>query len=333
MIARYDLKSIQNKSTLLQFSQQVAGYFDKQTWIKIFYTFLATLLTSSISVLLPYLTTLAIDKYIAVNNLGGLQNILLIMLGLTIFTAVISFVQTNITARISQRILHTLRGQLFNKIQELPLEFFNQNKGGDVISRVNGDTEKLNDFFGRGLFQFVSNFFIFIGIGVFVFFVSWQLAIIMWLPIIALVIFNQSISPASRKANLNNLQSRGEMSGFIEENTSNFRAIAVFNKRQYFRDQFNIFNQNAFKSRVKSQIFNGIFAPIYSLAGFIAQLGVLIYGLALVNDGRLSIAVLIGFIFYSQKFYEPLNILGGIWGSLQEALTAWDRVQSLLKLN
>ena len=327
----YNLKQLKTKSSPIEFAREINSYLGG-AWPKIWLTIGTVILSSIAEVAVPYLIILCIDQYITKNNLSGLFSILIILAGILVFTSVISYFQTIITSRISQQILHTLRRDLFDKIQSLPLDFFNQNKSGDIISRINNDTEKLNNFFGQSIFQFVRNFFTFLGIGLFVFWISWKLAVIIWLPVFVVVIFNQIITAKVRDANKTSLESSGELSGFLDENINNFRALVVFNKRQYFRESFEVVNHRSYINKLKSQVLNGIFQPIYAFAGNIAQVLVLGVGIYLISKGEITAGILVGFLSYAQKFYQPLQILGSVWGTLQEALAAWDRIQNLLRL-
>lgn len=86
-----------------------------------------------------------------------------------------SYIQTKTMGGVGRRTLFLLRNQLFTKIQELPIAFFNQNKTGDLISRINNDTDKLNQFFAQAFTQFLSNFFLIAGSGIFIVFLSPEL--------------------------------------------------------------------------------------------------------------------------------------------------------------
>lgn len=331
MSNNYNLKELKTKSSPAQFAQEINQYLGG-AWPKIWLTVGTVILSSIAEVAVPYLIIVAIDQYIAKGNLSGLINVLGGLVILFIFISAISYFQTITTSRISQQVLYSLRRDLFDKIQSLPLDFFNQNKSGDIISRINNDTDKLNNFFGQSIFQFVRNFFTFLGIGLFIFWISWKLALIIWLPVVLVVIFNQVVTGIVRNANKTNLEASGDLSAFLDENINNFRALVVFNKRQYFRESFQEVNEKSYKNKIKSQVLNGIFQPIYAFSGNLAQLLVLGLGIYLISKGEITAGILVGFLSYAQKFYQPLQILGSVWGTLQEALAAWDRIQNLLKL-
>ncbi|MEM1312789.1 MAG: ABC transporter ATP-binding protein [Patescibacteria group bacterium] len=330
-MTNYDLNQNRINETWQQRRQSIVSLMEGE-WSKMITAVLAVLINAGTNVATPVLISIAIDEYISKRNLGGLNLILGILASMYLVTMIVSFLQTRLVGQVSQRVLFRLRENLFAKLQELPLTFFQQNKAGDIIARINSDTEKLNNFLSGSIFQFVSSFFTFIGIGVFIFFLNWQLALVVWLAVIMVVFLSRVISPLVNSKNKESLETNGNMIAFLDENLNNFKALAAFNKGEYLRTSFTELNQTNFKQTFTAQVLNGLFNPLYSFAGNIAQILVLAFGLYLLQQGNLTLGLLIGFISYTQKFYEPLRTLGNIWGTMQEAVAAWGRVQALLKL-
>src|SRR3984885_6001344 len=132
---------------------------------------------------------------------------------------------------VGQRILFTLRNSIFNKLQTLPIAFFNQNKAGDLISRVNNDTDKLNTFFSQSLMQFVGSIAIMVGAGIFLLSINLKLGAATLVPAALALIFTKIFSPWVKKKNGANLKSVGGMSAEIQESLNNFKVIIAFNRR------------------------------------------------------------------------------------------------------
>jgi ATP-binding cassette subfamily B protein len=299
---------------------------------KLIIALVAVLINAGANVATPFITALAIDSYISTKNLDGLVWVLLALLGLYFVTLINGYFQTRLVGQISQRVLFKLRGNIFDHMQGLPVAFFQANRAGDIIARVNNDTEKLNNFLSQGIFAFVASFFSFVGIGVFIFFLNWQLALVVWTGVIFVIIFSQLVSKQVQIRNKQSLTTNGEMTGFLDENLNNFKALVAFNKGQYFRETFEVLNQDNFSKSIWAQFLNGVFNPVYSFAGNFVQILILGFGIYFLSQSFLTIGLLIGFIGYTQKFYEPLRTLGNIWGNLQEALAAWVRIQKLLQI-
>jgi ATP-binding cassette subfamily B protein len=292
----------------------------------------AVVLNSVSTIVTPHLISLAIDQYISKFDLKGLFKIIWSLLAIYLVTVFAGYFQANTMGRLSQRTLFRLRNALFSKIQYLPVAFFNQNKSGDLISRLNNDTDKLNQFLSESVIRFVSIFFGLTGIGVFIFFINYKMALVTIFSCLFLYLITRQMSPILEKLNKKSLFATGQLSAEVQESLTNFKVVIAFNRQGYFRDRFSQVNKDNFKSTFKTEFASGLFNPIYNFAGNISQLAVLVFGLYLISRGELSIGILIGFITYTQKFYEPLRILGSIWGSLQSALAAWSRIQEIMGL-
>ncbi|MDD5639349.1 MAG: ABC transporter ATP-binding protein [Candidatus Pacebacteria bacterium] len=294
--------------------------------------FAAVLISSGATLYAPILISNIIDKYIQSKDIYGLIVFSVILLLLYVGNLFSQYIQMNIMGGVGRRILFNLRNILFDKLQKLPVAFFDQNKAGDLISRINNDTDKLNQFFSQALMQFVSNITIIIGAGIFLLILNTKLGISALIPVIGVLIVTQTLSSWVRKANLASLQALGTMSAELQESFNNFKVIVAFNRLDYFRNKFKEVNDNNYKASIKSNIANNIFLPIYTLAGNIAQLIVLVFGIYLISTQNLSIGLLVAFLIYVNNFYNPLRQLASIWSSLQLALAGIDRISEILDL-
>jgi len=243
-----------------------------------------------------------------------------------------SYFQTLAMGTVGRTVLFKLRNTLFTKLQELPLIFFNQNKAGDLISRINNDTDKVNQFFSQALVQLTGNLFMMTGAAIFLLALNIRLGIAALIPAAAVLIFTQSISGWVKNKNLKSLQSLGGMSAEIQESMSNFKVIVAFNRLDYFRQKFNEANERNFAASLAGGLANGIFMPLYGLALNLAQLIVLSYGIYLIAAGNLTVGLLIGFVLYVNSFYMPLRQAAFLWSSFQLALAAVDRISEVLAL-
>lgn len=294
---------------------------------------IAILVNSGLNLASPILIGIAIDKYVVTKQFNGVlvySGILLVMYSASLVAA---YLQTTIMGGVGQRTLFNLRSQIFLKLQSLPVAFFNQNKAGDLISRINNDTDKLSQFFSQALVQFVASLFMILGAGIFVISISPRLGSTSLIPALLLIIFTQLISPWIKKQNALNLKSVGGMSAEIQESLNNFKAIIAFNRRDYFREKFNEVNHTNYTTSVRAGLVNTIFLqPLYSFAANIAQLIVLAYGIYLIAAGNFTLGLLISFLSYLGRFYDPLRQIAALWSSFQVALASWDRITDILSL-
>jgi ATP-binding cassette subfamily B protein len=328
----YSLDSTKNnlksKSTIRQFL-----IFLKDDKLKLLLTLLIIVINSSANIIAPFILGYTINNFIVKQDLSGVSIFSLVLLGVYIITFISSYFQTVIMGRLGQDLLYKLRNSLFEKIQSLPLAFFNQNKLGDLISRINSDTDKLNHFFSQPLIKFVSNIFTIVGIGIFIFFLNFSLALVTVSSAVVLFIITYFVSPWINKKNKKSLKSLGEMSAEIQESLSHFKVIVAFNRRDYFRDNFEKANNDNFVSSIKAGIANTFSGPLYDLAGNIATLSVLVFGIKLILDGQILVGTLISFLSYTNKFYTPLRQMASLWSDFQLTLAAWSRIYEILSLD
>lgn len=280
----------------------------------------------------PFLIGRAVDQFVVTKHYDGVIQYSILLFFIFLLAMVSGYTQTQLMGRVGQRMLYNLRNTIFNKLQELPIDFFNQNKAGDLISRVNSDTDKINLFFSQSLVQFVSSIFTMIGAGIFLMSINMELALAALAPALVLFIFTRMISPWVKSANALNMKSTGSLSSEIQESLNNFKVIIAFNRRDYFRKRFEEVNNENYATSVKAGIANNMFTPVYGFSSSIGQMIVLAFGIYLISTGRFSIGLLISFLAYISQFYNPLRQIAALWANFQVALAGWDRISQILGL-
>jgi ATP-binding cassette, subfamily B, bacterial len=292
--------------------------------------FIAIFLNAGLSLLGPYLIGHTIDKYIQTKEYHGVLVFSGILLALYVTAFVVNYIQMRGMGGIGQRMLYSLRNAVFNKLQELPVDFFNQNKAGDLISRINNDTDKVNQFFSQSLMQFIGSIFTMTGAGIILLCINLPLGLAALVPALIVWIFTRIISPWVKQRNAASIKSTGSLSAEIQESLVNFKVIIAFNRRDYFRRRFEGVNQDNYTKSVKASIANNMLTPVYTLAANIGQLIVLALGIYLIVKGHFSVGLLISFIAYINNFYNPLRQMAALWANFQVAMAAWDRISLLL---
>jgi ATP-binding cassette subfamily B protein len=300
---------------------------------KIILAVCAILLNSSLNLLGPFLIGLTIDKYIQTKQYHGVLVFSGILFAMYSVAFVSSYFQTNLMGGVGQRIIFELRNTIFNKIQQLPVAFFNENKAGDLISRVNNDTDKLSQFFSQSLMQFIGSIVTMIGAGIFLLAINIELGLATLVPAFIILVFTRGISPWVKHRNALNLKSTGGMSAEIQESLNNFKVIIAFNRRDYFKKRFDIANRENYSTAIAAGMANNIFLPIFGLFSSLAQLTVLSFGIYLIIQGNFSIGLLVSYLSYATNFYNPLRQLASLWTSFQVALAGWDRISQILSLS
>ncbi|GGA93196.1 MULTISPECIES: ABC transporter ATP-binding protein [Mucilaginibacter] len=294
--------------------------------------FFAILVNSTLNLLGPLIIGHTIDKYVQHKDFSGVLHNAAILFCMYLVALFTSYKQTTLMGGVGQRMLFTLRNSIFNKLQQLPVAFFNQNKAGDLISRVNNDTDKLNQFFSQSLMQFIGNISIMIGAGIFLLAINIELGAAALSPALVILFLTLVLSPWIKRKNAANLKSTGALSGEIQESINNFKVIIAFNRRDYFRKRFDIANNQNYKTAIGSGLANNVFVPVYGLFASMAQLTVLCFGIYLISKGMFSIGLLVSYLSYATNFYNPLRQLAALWTNFQLAMAGWDRISQILSL-
>lgn len=299
---------------------------------KLIYALFAMLCNSGLSLLGPMIIGITIDKYILKGNYAGVLGNCGLLLLIYLAAMVTVYLRTILMGTFGQKLLFTLRNAIFNKLLELPVAFFNQNKAGDLISRVNNDTDKINQFFSQSLMQFVASFFMSTGAGIFLLAINFRLGLATMAPAVLMWIFTKLATPWVKRKNAQNLKSIGGLSGEIQESLDNFKVIIAFNRRDYFRKRFAEVNGKNYSTGILAGLANNIFMPVYGLASSVGQLIVLAYGIWLISSGHFSPGFLISYFAYATAFYDPLRQMASLWASFQVALAGWDRISRILSM-
>jgi ATP-binding cassette, subfamily B, bacterial len=292
----------------------------------------AIVLSSVATLVAPILIVRAIDTDIRQKNMHGLLISAALVLAIYVTGCIASYVQVITMGSTGRRVLYHLRNALFLKLQDLPVAFFNQNKAGDLISRLNNDTDKLNQFVAQSLMQFVGSVFLITGAGIFLVSLNVKLGLGALLPAFGVLLLTRGTSAWIKRMNLGSLQALGGMSSEVQESLNNFKVIVAFNRVDYFRWKFKTANEKNFAASTRAGIANNIFMPLYGLASHLAQLIVVAYGIYLIQAGQVTVGLLIGFLLYVNNFYGPMRQLATVWASFQMALAALDRISEVLAL-
>jgi ATP-binding cassette subfamily B protein len=289
-------------------------------------------INSGLNLLNPYIMGHTIDKYIINKNYHGVLINAAILLGMALMAFGASYLQTRIMGGVGQRMLFKLRNTIFSKLQELPVAFFNQNKAGDLISRVNNDTDKINQFFSQSLMQFIGTLVTMTGAGIFLLVINYRLGLAALVPGVLIFLFTKLTSQWVKRKNAASLKTTGSLSAEIQESLNNFKVIIAFNRRDYFRKRFEEVNDENFVASKAAGIANNTFLPVYSFFASTAQLIVLGAGIYLISRGEFTIGLLVSYLSYATNFYNPLRQLAALWTNFQVAMAGTDRISHILNM-
>lgn len=290
----------------------------------------AIVITATMTLSAPAVMARAIDGPLARGDYGGILRHAAVLLAMYVVALLTQYRQSFWMGSVGQRVLHRLRGEVFRKLQELPIAFFAARRTGDVISRINNDTDKMYQFFSQSLMQFVGSFVTMAGSAVFLLSLNPRLGTAALAPALVMFLLTRCLTPWLKRRNAATLESLGKVSAEVSESLSHFQVLVAFDRRDAFRREFEQVNEHNYQQALKAGLANGVLGPLYSLCSQLAQLIVLSYGLALVARGDFTVGLLIGYFIYVNRFYDPMRQLGALWASFQAANAAYDRISEIL---
>ena len=291
----------------------------------------AILLTSALNLGAPAVMAHAIDGPLTQGDYEGVLRHGWLLLAMYLIALGSQYYQTLMMGTIGQRVLYRLRGQVFEKLSQLPVAFFDRHQTGDLISRINNDTDKVNQFFSQSLMQFVGSFATMLGAGFFLLGLNPTLGVATLIPAAVMLILTRLLNSWIKGRNAASLKSTGDLSSEVNESLANFKVVVAFERRDYFRESFSRVNATNTELAMKAGVANGVLAPLFTFCSQIGQLVVLGLGLSLVSRGQFSLGLLIGYFVYVNRFYDPMRQLAALWASFQAAGAAYERISEVLE--
>jgi ATP-binding cassette subfamily B protein len=327
----------------------------------------AIILKSALDVLGPFLTKIAIDKYLAKSPnshswigdrlsstpLTGIAQIGGLYVGILIFTFTLEFIQTYSMQWTGQQVMFDLRKEIFRHLQFMHVAFFDKNPVGRLVTRVTTDVDALNEMFTAGVVSIFEDVFVLAGIIVIMMEMNWKLALITFsvLPLIiyATLIFRDKVRDSYRRIRT----AIARINSYLQESVSGMLVLQLFNreKRAYMKfSDINASHMEAFKDAILSY---SVYYPVVEILSSIAVASIIWFGGSEILrhmsvssltvtfsktsppafhfvQNVMTIGVLVAFMQYAQRFFRPIQDLSEKYNILQSAMAAGERVFKLL---
>ena len=291
---------------------------------------LLLVIVSGLRLIGPYLTLVAIDRYVTTGEAKGLTSIALLYLLVLVVQFGLSFVQMYLMNWTGQKIMFDLRMEIFSHVQKLHMKYFDQNPVGRLITRMTTDVDVLNELFTAGVVSIFGDIFSLGGIVLVMLWLNWKLALVCFsvipLLFIATVIFKVKVRGSYRQVR----QSVAKINAFLQENITGMTVVQIFVQSQRKYQQFDECNQDYRQANLQSVLYHGVFFPVVNLIGVIAIALILWYGGNQVLAEMLTLGALVAFIQYSEQFYKPISDLSEKLNILQSAMASSERIFNLL---
>lgn len=263
-------------------------------------------------------------------DFSKLLKIIFILTILYIISTVFSYAQSYIMSGVAQRISYRLRQEISQKINRLPMEYFDKNSKGDIISRVTNDVDTLSQTMNQSLMQVVTSVITVVGVFIMMLYINFMMTIaaLIVMPLTMLV-----LSIIIKKSQVFFKQQQkylGDINGKIEETFSGQNIVRGYNGERFEINEFDAINRKLYDTGWKSQFLSSIMMPIMNFVGNLGYVIVSILGGYMAINGRISVGDIQAFIQYMWMFTQPLNQLAQIMNLLQSIAAAADRIFEFL---
>ncbi len=277
------------------------------------------MLKAGADVLGPYLTKVAIDKYLASHTeshslldrflstrpLTGIAQIAGIYIGLLLFSFLLEFTQTYIMQWTGQKVMFDLRAQIFRHLQGLHIAFFDRNPVGRLVTRVTSDVDALNEMFTAGVVSIFEDIFVLLGILVIMLNMSWRLALITFavLPLIfyATSIFRRKVRESYRRIRI----AIARINAYLQEHVTGIVVLQLFNREKKSYEQFEKINRTHMDAYKDAIMAHAVYYPVVEVLSATAIACVVWFGGGQVMRNLVTLGVLVAFMQYAQRFFRP----------------------------
>ena len=271
-----------------------------------------------------------------INGTGGIDfakigKIILFALGLYAVSALFSMIQSYIMAGVAQKATYKIRNELTEKINKLPMKYFDKKTNGEVLSIISNDVDTLSTGLNQSITQIITSIFTIIGILVMMLSISWEMTLVslLILPISAVIL--KKVIGKSQKYFVKQQEYLGHVNGQVEEVYGGHNIVKVFGRENEAIKEFEKDNQELYKSGWRSQFLSGLMHPLMNFVGNVGYVAVAILGGYFAVKGRITVGNIQSFIQYNKQFTQPIGQVAQISSTIQSMLAAAERIFEFLE--
>lgn len=264
-------------------------------------------------------------------NLNAVSNIAWILIAFYTGALLLNYFQSFIMATATQNISRQMRSDISQKINRLPLRYFDQTSHGDVLSRVTNDVDTIGQTMNQSIGTLVTSITMLVGSLVMMFYNNWIMALAAVGSSILGFGLMMIIMSKSQKYFTEQQRELGKINGHIEEIYNGHNVVKVYNGSAEAKKTFAEINEKLYSSAWKSQFLSGLMMPLMGFVGNFGYVSVCVVGAVLAMNGTISFGVIVAFMMYIRLFTQPLSQLAQAFNNLQRTAAAGERVFSLLK--
>ncbi len=309
--------------------RRMLAYLKPYSW-KMAAAFIFTLLESGLTLLSPYLVKVAIDQYITPKNMEGLGSIAMLITASFIALFAVSSGQRYLLSWVGQRVLAALRKDLFSHLQRLPLGYHDRHIVGVTVSRVINDVAEINELLSQGVITLLGDVVVLVGIIIIMITMSPKLALLTFVVLPLMFLATWWFSHQARSAFRETRSKVAAVVGDLAEDINGMRAIQAFTREKASQERFEQVNKENRNAYINAMSLSFIFLPAIEFLGMLATVIVLWFGGRFVLQDQVTLGVMVAFLSYVTRFFQPIQELSRLYTTFQSAMAGGEQVIKLL---
>ena len=278
----------------------------------------------------PLLTRNVIDVAIPAGDGAALRRDALLFVAMLFAQFAGEYAQVFLTTLLGQRVMHDLRRQIFGHLQRLPVPFFDRNPVGRLVTRVTSDVEALNELFTSGVVAGFGDLFTLVAISVLMVSIDWRLTLAAF-AVVPLIFLASMVFRIKVRDSFRDIRTRiARINAFLQERLTGMRIVQLFGREQSESQRFAQLNRSHLEAHLKSVTVYALYFPAIEILTTIALASLIVVAVPRVASHALTVGTVAAFLQLARRFFQPLQDLSDKYSTLQQAMTASERVFALL---
>lgn len=266
-------------------------------------------------------------------DFAGMTRLLVLLGAVYLLSSLFTYIQGHISAKLSQKTVYRMRGDLFRKIEKLPIKYIDNHPHGDIMSRMTNDIENISNTVSNSVTSLISSIITIIGAFSLMLYHSWQMTLVALVTIPLTVLVTTKLTKYVRRYFMRQQQLLGAINSQVEESVTGYKTVVAFGYENELKDEFNRTGDELRTAGIKAEIFGGFMGPLMNIIGNVGFLLIVICGALFTMKGLIGITTIYVFIQYSKQFTRPINEVANQYTSILNAITGAERVFEITDQN
>lgn len=299
---------------------------------KIILIVLANIVAAGLNLVLPFLFALALDEYILQFDFSGAYRIGGLMIAISIVNALVRYFGRYMTLVISQETIAKIRQEAFDKLQVLPVKYYDGNQAGDIVSRITNDVDLISNVLASFIVEMVSSAILLVGSVIFMFVLNWALALIVIAFVPLMLVITKRIAKITKKGYIAQQKHLGNLNSIVEESIGGLKVIKLYGNEEEVKQEFTESNEKLRDAGFKAQVVSGFLFPIIGFIGNLTYITIIGVGTLFMISGVLGVTVLdiAAITAYARQFNQPISNLAQLFNTVQQGIAGAERVFNLI---